>query len=254
MTLKTLPLKPNGHHVTGRNGDTVKVLYTEYTIHPDQLEQAETAGIATTATFGTVVSHLFNCAYCGDYVQTRVADDAVHVDSPCKYSEGITTTITLAVPSGKLIVSADLRPIYDGYDREGFADYSSDLGVSQVIQEFAKQGCAFGFVGDAWPDLFQTGEDEYVLANCGWDEELDGPKAPEGWTRLAGVDGAVWSYSIADFDDWVARGGDVKNLDEGAEIARIPAGTYEFTYHGGERGFDRHAAGTVLFTHIKKVA
>jgi hypothetical protein len=257
MTIRTLPIRTNGHRVTGYNGDgTVKVLFTEYTIDADQAEQAETAGIATTATFGTVVGHLFNCAYCGDYVQTRVTDDAVYVDKPCEFSDGITTTIRLNVPSGKIVINDDLRPVYDGYDdtHRKFADYTSDLGVAQVIEEFAKQGCAFGFVGDAWPDLFQTGEGEYVLANCGWDEELDGPRTPEGWTRLAGVDGAIWSYSIADFGDWVARGGDVKNLDEDAEIVRIPTGTYEFTYHGGERGFDRHAAGTVIFTHIKKVA
>jgi hypothetical protein len=238
MTIRTLPLKANGHRLLRE--DTVKVAMI-----PTGGDNPDTP---------MLVSHLFSCAYCGDYVHYTITDDAVHVDNPCKYSDGITTTIRLNVPSGKLVINDDLRPVYDGYGREGFADYTSNLGVAQVVEEFAKQGCAFGFVGDAWPDLFQTGDGEYVLANCGWDEELDGPRTPEGWTRLAGVDGAVWSYSIADFGDWVARGGDVKNLDEDAEIVRIPAGVYEFTYHGGEKGFDRHAAGTVIFTHIKKVA
>ena len=37
-------------------------------------------------------------------------------------------------------------------------------------------------------------------------------------------------------------------------MVEIPAGTYEFTYHGGELGFDGDSYNTVIYTEIKKVA
>jgi hypothetical protein len=234
MTIKELPLHANGHKVTGGQPEIVKTIESS-------------VGIPFS------VTHLFNCAGCGEYFSPRLADDGAYIDSPCAVTNGITTVTRLNVPSGKLIVSTDLRPAYDGYDHKDRVSYGSTLGVALTVEAFAEQGCAFGFVGDAWPDLFQTGENSYVLANCGWDEELDGPRAPEGWTKLADICGAVWSYSLADYEDWKARGGKDSDLEE-FTVVEIPAGVYEFTYHGGETGFDRHAAGTVLFTHIKKVA
>lgn len=203
-----------------------------------------------------LLESLMVCQNCGEYLPGRITEEAVYLDGECGFVDQPTVT-RLEVPSGKLIISTDLRPVYDGYDDtyEKFAPYSTKMGLSQVVEEFARQGCAFGFVGSRWPDLFQTGEDTYALASLGWDSELDDiAEPPSGWTRIGEIGGAVWSYSLADFGDWVNRGGDIKNLDADAEIVAIPAGTYEFTYHGTEKEFNYDVAGTVLFTHIKRIA
>lgn len=238
MPIKTLPFHSNGHIVGPHT--TVQVLDVSLTSRLENVYH--------------LMDPLFTCAGCGTYAQTEITEDAVRVvGGPCPLADtGITTTITLPVPSGKLIVACDLRPVYDGYGGDDFAPYTSTLGIHQVIEAFAAQGCAFGFVGDNWPNLYRTGDDTYVLASPAWDDEIDDLRTPEGWTELASVSGAIWSYSLADFEDWEARGGKMVDLED-ATIVDIPAGTYEFTYHGGEKGFDRHGSGTVIFTHITKV-
>jgi hypothetical protein len=235
MSIRTLPLYANGHRVTGNHGDgTVKAVTGPLDIP-------------------VMVTHLFSCAGCGEYFSPRLANNGAYIDEPCGYTDGITVTTRLNVPSGKLIVSTDLRPAYDGYGTAEGPAYDSTLGLALTVEEFGKQGCAFGFVGDNWPNLYRTGDGTYVLASPEWDEELDDLKAPDGWVELASVTGAVWSYSIADYEDWKARGGRDNDLEE-FEVVDIPAGAYAFTYHGAEKGFDRHAPGTVIFTHITKVA
>lgn len=235
MAIEIVPLHANGHRVLGNHGDgTVNIINTD-------------AGIPI------LVSHLFSCAGCGEYFSPRAEQDGVYIDTPCEQTDGITVTTRLNVPSGKIIVSTDLRPAYDGYNHRHSPSYDSTLGLAQTVERFAEQGCAFGFVGDMWPDLWKTGPDTYVLANTGWDEEADDVLTPEGWTKLAEVSGAVWSYSLADYEDWQKRGGTANDLED-FTVVDIPAGVYEFTYHGAENGFDRHSLGTVIFTHIRKVA
>jgi hypothetical protein len=231
MTITTLPLHANGHRVTGNQGDTVQTIESS-------------VGIPF------MVTHLFSCKGCGEYFSPRLEADGAYIDDPCQYTGGITVTTRLNVPSGKLIVSTDLRPVYDGYDHTRAA-YDSTRGLALTVEAFAKQGCAFGFVGDRWPDLYQTGEDAYVLAHS-WLDDDDQPDVPADWTQLAGVSGAVWSYSLADFEDWTARGGKQSDLEE-FTVVEVPAGVYEFVYHGAEAGFDRDELGTVVFTHIRRI-
>jgi hypothetical protein len=232
MPIKTIPLHANGHRITGsEDRDTVKVF--------------------TGSPLPFVADALFDCRNCGLQPRPKITDDGAYIRTPCQYTEGITTTIRLNVPSGKIIVSTDLRPIYDGFSNT-FVSYGSTLGVSQVIYAYAEQGCAFGFVGTLWPDLFRTGPDTYVLANPEYSDD-DEPMVPSNWERLAGVSGAVWAYCIADYGDFTKRGGDPMKL-ECCEIVDIPAGTYEFTYHGGEKGFDMDSLGTLVFTDIRKLS
>lgn len=203
------------------------------------------------------------CGTCDARLTLRFGDDEITVTEPCPYPDGITTTITLAVPSGKLIVTDDLRPVYDWRDRdrndpEGMAGYNSSLGQHQAILTMAAAGCAYGPVGNSCPGLYLTGEGTYVIASAGYDEDADQEVRPDGWLRLAGVITDLWAYSIADYEDWKARGGD------GARFARqepgwdwdlvsVPPGTYQFTHHTGERSFDQDASGTVIYADITLV-
>lgn len=233
--IKTVPLHANGHRVLGNHDDgTVNILNSSVDIP-------------------FLVTHLFSCQGCGEYFSPRVEQDGAYIDTPCQQTGGITVTTRLNVPSGKIIVSTDLRPAYNGYGTPEDPAYDSTLGLAQTVERFAEQGCAFGFVGDNWPNLYRTGEGTYVLASPAYDEEADDLVTPEGWAELTDVCGAVWSYSLADYEDWQKRGGTPNDLED-FTVVDIPAGTYEFAYHGAETGFDRHASGTVIFTHITKVA
>jgi hypothetical protein len=149
--IMTVPLHANGHRVLGNHGDgTVKTVTGAFTEHP------------------MLVTHLFPCQGCGEYFSPRVETSGAYIDTPCQQTDGITVTTRLNVPSGKIIVTTDLRPVYDGYGTVENPVYNSILGLAQTVERFGQQGCAFGFVGDNWPNLYQTGNDTYVLASPAW--------------------------------------------------------------------------------------
>jgi hypothetical protein len=255
---KTVPLHANGHWITRDRVGTVDLLMIE--IGGEEVYYLDRAGMS------------YSCALCGKFIETRQTKDAVYVDDACPAAEGLTTVIRLEVPSGKIVVDDDLRPLFDGFDHDGFASYNSVLGQAQVVEAFAKQGCAFGPVGNSCPSLWKTGEDTYVIARMPYNddedaEDFDEPKPiPEGAQKLASICTDLWAYSIADYDNWLARGGVLVPKHDKATgetrmepeswtttIVEIPAGTYEFTFHGGELGFDDDKD-YVVWTDIRKVA
>lgn len=241
--IRKLPLHANGHQVVPSG-------------LPDEVEVFDFSEVPAMQEIPPYVScgSIFACGWCGAYPKMRVDGDAVHIDEPCPAAGGITTVIRLEVPSGKIIVADDLRGVYDGFDHDGFASYNSALGQHQVIEAMAELGCAFGPVGNSCPSLWKTGEDTYQIARMPQDDEDEYAPVPEGSERLAGIITDLWAYSIADYGDWLAKGGaPVEELGWTVSVVEIPAGTYEFTHHSGERDFDDDAD-HVVWADIKKVA
>lgn len=230
MSIRKLLLKANGH-LLSRNEMV------------DVVELGDMDPFLTGAVY-------WACAICDVRPKLRVTDDAVEVLDPCPHPNGITTTVTLNVPSGQIILTDNLRPTYD-CDRDGFASYNSTLGQSQVVHAMASVGCAFGPVLDTSPGLYRTGTDSYVIAGVNHDV-VDHPVLRED-ARLASICTDLWAYSIADVDHWKARGGDPATLGWKGTIVDIPPGVYEFTHHAGERGFDHHAD-VAIFAKIERIA
>ncbi|GGU38743.1 hypothetical protein [Streptomyces violascens] len=195
----------------------------------------------------------WRCATCDESPRFVLRDGTVDVQEPCAYPMGITTEITLDVPSGKLIVTDDLRDVYN-VDFDAGASYNTDLGQAQVVQAMAAIGCAFGPVGDSSPNLYRDGENSYFIASPLYDDN-DVPSLPES-KCLAEIFTELRAYSIADFEDWKAKGGTPgsKLLGE-YTVVDVAPGTYKFTLHVGERGFDKFDFDTErVFTHIERVA
>lgn len=228
--IDVLPLKPNGHLIS-HTGD-VKVLRIPDREAPMILMDAR------------------DCHLCDQRPGLRIAEDAVYAVDPCPFPEGITTTITLDVPSGKIIVTDDLRPFYD-WDGCTSAGYNSVLGQAQAVEAMAAVGCAYGPVGNSCPGLYRVGEDRYVIASPEYDED-ENPSLPES-DLLAAVCTDLWAYSIADFEHWKGRGGDPAKLGWSDTVVDVPPGTYRFVHHSGERTFDRDAAGTVVFADVERI-
>jgi hypothetical protein len=190
------------------------------------------------------------CAFCDQWAEPLVVtSDAVTVATPCPYPDGLTSVITLEVPSGKVIVTDDLRPVYNWDDAE-MASYNSALGQYQATGAMAAAGCAYGPVGNSCPGFYRTGGDTYVIASLAYDEETDKEVLPAGWELLAGIVTDLWAYSVADFGDWVDKNGDPATP---AVVVDLPRGTYQFTHHSGERSFNHDAEGTVVFAHIQRI-
>ncbi|MFC4048375.1 hypothetical protein ACFOY4_01655 [Actinomadura syzygii] len=230
MTIRRLPVKANGHILARESDVEVHQVGDQEVLIPR-------------------VPHA--CAVCDTWPELRVTNEAVEAQKPCLYPGGITTEITLSVPSGKMIVTDDLRPIMN-YDPTGLADYNTVLGQAQAVKAMAAVGCAYGPVGNTCPGLYRQGADHYIIATPGLDEN-DDPLLPEDMC-LARIITDLWAYSIADFELWKARGGVPEGLCWADTIVDVPAGTYRFMHHTGERGFDRDAAGTVTFANIERIA
>jgi hypothetical protein len=242
VTVKNLPLHANSHQVTQEGTTEVTVFFTKPIpgIDPNLL-----SGIYNT----------FGCHWCGRRPPMRVEDDGVYIDEACTVPEGITTVIHLEVPSGTIIVRDDLRAVYD-VDRDDLADYNSVLGQAQYVEAMAQLGCAYGPVGNSCPDLWKTGKDTYVIGKMPYDEETDEQiVTPPGSVKLAGVCTGLWAYSIADYQDWLSKGGEtVEELGWTSTLVEVPPGTYQFTLHSGEKGFDHWGENGVIFADVKKVA
>lgn len=210
---------------------------------------------STPLRFARAVDHLFSCRFCDAYPTLAINADTAVARTECPHPDGITSTFTVPLLSGKVIVSDDLRDVYtipeliDG----GFASYNSSLGEDQVNQAMAALGCAHGPVGNSCPDLFQTGPTSFVWAAPEYDEGNDELIIPEGWTSLGGIVTDYWAYCMADFEDWKSQGGDPDSdhAVRSCEVIDFPPGVYRFTNHYGEKGFDAHADGLVIFAHIE---
>ncbi|MEV7157204.1 hypothetical protein AB0N77_21690 [Streptomyces misionensis] len=230
MTIKRMPLRANGH-VLSRTGEVeVHRLFDD--VDP-RVSGAE-----------------YFCKVCNQPPVYRFTEDAVHVQDPCPYPDGITTTVTISVPSGKLLVSDSLHPVFQWEDADPMS-YDSTLGKAQAIRQMADAGCAFGPADNCGLGLYRTGPDAYIIASPRLDED-DEPSLPES-DRLASICTDVWAYSCADFELWKDRGSDPATLGWSDTVVDLPPGEYRFVHHSGERGFDRDSADTVIFAHVERV-
>jgi hypothetical protein len=234
-----------------------------------------------------VYAGAFNCATCDEYpsfsVEVDEAGEPVKLvaKNACALTEGVPMVIELAVPSGKIIVTDSLRPVFD-FD---LLNYNSKAGQAEAQQIMAAQGCAFGPVGNSSPSLVRICDAEsrsFVISD--FDEELE--PGDEGYVvgeMLADICTDLWAYSIADLDHfvatarakfeaadaeereklmrrelfaWAVQPGDprdrIEQLGWTVTVVDVTPGTYRFTHHTGERGFDDDAWPAV-YAHVELV-
>lgn len=246
MTTKTIPFEPKGHWLH-RDRETATVEATVIEIGDETVFYLDRRDMS------------YSCALCGDYVELSENNpELVSAKEPCPAKDGLTTVTRFEVTSGKILVTDDVRPVFDGFDHDHFASYNSVLGQQQVIQAFADLGVAFGPVGNSCPGLWCLGEGEYQIARMPYDDGEDSPTEgeeipePAGAMKLAGIITDLWAYSIVDYDRWVEAGGDPDALTWAETVLDFPNGTYEVTYHGGELDFSDDKD-HVVWADIKRV-
>jgi hypothetical protein len=265
--------------------------------NPEHLMAEQTGFLKEDAAAGTPTEWLnpafiyagaFNCSTCDEYpsfsVETDAAGEPVKLvaKSACALTEGVPMVIELEVPSGKIIVTDSLGPVFD-FD---LLNYNSKAGQAEAQAIMATQGCAYGPVGNSSPSLVRVGgvqSDSFIISN--FDEELK--PGDEGYVvgeQLADICTDLWAYSIADLDHfvatarakfeaageaervellqrelfaWAVQPGDprdrIDKLGWTVTVVNVTPGTYRFTHHTGEAGFDGDAW-PVTYAHVELVA
>lgn len=179
-------------------------------------------------------------------------------NGPCEYDPEMETVVRINVPSGKLIVDDDLRDTYSP-DTNGCGDYNTPIGQANVVKLNAEHGCAYFPVGNSCPSVYRRPDGTYVIGSPAWDEETDDFSTADGWTELAGVCTDLWAASLADYDDYLLKGGkpveQVKDEPGGwtRNVIEVEPGTYEFRFYGGRRDFDDMANGSTIYVDFHKV-
>jgi len=189
------------------------------------------------------------CNHCGVLPTLQITDHAVVAAEPCESPRGITTSMLLPVPSGRIVYTDDLRQFYP-IDSSGFANYNTRFGQAQWVTAMEAAGCAYGWVGNTGPDLWRVGKDRYLIGIPEYDDA--DVLLTQGWERVAPGALGLWAYCVADADDWITRGGGPGKPDQ-ATVVTVTPGTYRFTHHTGEAGFDEHAEGPVVYADIERI-
>lgn len=203
---------------------------------------------------------LWACNKCDESPYNMVIDqEARTITAPteCPLANGIVTHYSLEVPSGVMVVANDLRSLF-GVPHEygdGMPSYNSDLGQSQYMLGLAQEfKLAYGPVGNTSPCLYTT-EAGFEIATAAWDVEAGDVIHPA--EPLAHIITDLWAFCIADsrvfqgkLNEQIQRG--EKPYDEQYTMVGVEPGTYQFTHHTGELGFDHDSYDRIVYTTIRK--
>lgn len=128
------------------------------------------------------------CNYCLDHT-FETNGIVIRPVNECPHPDGFVSEATLNVPSGKIIISDDLRrfcPIADNFD------LNTVKGCHERFLKFAQEGMIIGQVGNSCPNVYKS--------RGGYEIGLKLRKKV-----LAHITTDLWAYSMMDYEDCRAR-------------------------------------------------
>ena len=128
--------------------------------------------------------------------------------------------IEICIPSGKIAFGNDFREQYQ--EPEERFNYNQTSGIKAAIEHYGDQGLLHGFVGNSCPNIYQTGNKLTI-------GHLSGKRK-----KVGEIVTDLWWYSLADYDDYVSRGGDPK-----VEFINVDPGRYVLTHRLNSSGWDK---------------
>jgi len=181
------------------------------------------------------------CYYCG---ATDFATDGSHIIalSPCQHPDGFDLTIRLDIPSGRMIIGNDFRPEFDVADQLAH-DINTPKGIINTIKELEADKAAHFFVGSSSPGVYQTGENQFMVASLSAEDELK-----EADKEVAFVSTELWWVTAVDGDEYDQRG-----CSYDADEVLVQPGTYVFTYNFLRKEFESiERSETQIYATIEK--
>lgn len=159
----------------------------------------------------------------------------------------------LQVPSGKLVISGnDFSNRYTSNDQNLQETQCGDPSkLKHQFEAYAKRGLIFGYMGNSIPMIYQE-DNSLVLGNNPNEEEQ------ENFVRIPGEEvgslcTGVSSYFIADYDDYISKGGKAYPTEEDQQlrVVCVKPGRYVVTQCYGLSTFDSDP-GAIIFATVER--
>lgn len=188
------------------------------------------------------LTRMERCPYCDARLKVQVRGDEAFLNPRCTNPSGLSTaTFELNVPSGKLVIANDLRPLFPVLKDH---DVNGVQGSLLTTLEYASQSMAHGFVGNSCPGVYQMGDGKantFKVASLALPEHWDSArqryvhmKRKSRWRgkRVASICTDLWWYSIADVCECARRAERLgrKLSDFQVEIVDVKPGVYKFVH------------------------
>jgi len=235
-------------------------------VQDDELIQAvlnntSTSGFKNLLRFGGLICHCFVCGKDvhwqtnGQDFRAYPADDRMSkCYGPCKETDAINPFITqLRVSSGKIVIKDDLREAYkeeNEKDRYTRANINCNAGAIKESKYWATFNVVVGIIGNESPKIFKIinteeliighapwpqgtkfVEDQYGVHYDGYPIEDDEQLVNIGVKNVGNICTELWWYMIADYQDFIDRGGIIEDSYYGHTVLDVKNGVYEITHY-----------------------
>lgn len=167
------------------------------------------------------------------------------------------TVVEIAVPSGKLIASDDLRMGPLEVDPQQSLNYGA--GLDAYSQLFSKYNVAYAFVGNTCPKITRNSEGLIQIVSLDWNKNTRESILTDGEVAISSICTDVWATMITDYDFWLACGG--KTVEKANEdysvqkfsVIEVTPGKYRWTVYSHADDFDSDASGRIVFAKLELI-
>lgn len=168
------------------------------------------------------------------------------------------TVVEISVPSGKLIVSDELRGP-EHFRIEAKLNPNYGLGMNALAHEFAeKANLAYGFVGNSCPSVTRQSGGALLVVQGAYDEEEGETVFNEDETAVAWICTDHWAAMMTDYQNWLDNGGEAVEKeglhhDGGTTVVDVTPGKYRWTAYTHNDNFDLQAYGRVVYAKLELI-
>jgi hypothetical protein len=172
-----------------------------------------------------------------------------------------TTVTEIAVLSGRLIASDDLRldsAPYFHISPPSSINYGA--GLDEWTRLYAERAqTAYAFVGNTCPRITGRADGSLVVVSPGFDQETEAPVLIDDENVVANICTDHWAVMLADYDHWLSRGGPAAEIAnepyrlQKFSVIDVTPGLYRWTVFSNDDTFELDGEGRVEYARLELV-
>lgn len=169
------------------------------------------------------------------------------------------TVVEINVPSGKLIMSDDLRTVKK-YDIDSPISINYGRGCDALAKLCAEQAnLAYAQVGNSCPSITVNADGVIQFVNPEWDESTDIATFEDGETKVGWICTDLWAVHVTDYQEWLDNGGkpveeaNSKYAIEKYTVLDVKPGRYRWTVFSHNDNFDGWGQGRKVYAKLELI-